>query len=303
MSSVARVVILVTVLLSAIGSVAFGVVGGTTVAIATAPWTVVVREPEYVGGPRYVACTGVIIDRLHILTAGHCVVSGKSARALAASGFRVEAGVSNFEHPLASDHPQFRSVSKVALMPGYIPESQLYYFDMLDASGHDLAVLTLTSPLDLGGDDARAADLPISGTPMPAIATRLVMAGFGAERSTGYYRNGTLNEVTKAKVRKSCSTSQVLCMFEPTSTCWGDSGSGVVEPGSHPTVVGILSEDLDPCRPGVDYYTALTAPAALRFINTDRGTSQSKSAKIGQIRALLDAARDAIVQGFSGTSS
>jgi len=226
-----------------------------------------VREPEYVGGPRYVACTGVIVDRLHILTAGHCVVSGESAKVLAASGFRIEAGVSNFEHPLASDHPQFRSVSKVEVMPGYVPESEGNYFDILDASGHDLAVLTLSSPLDLGGDDARAANLPSSGTPMPSSATRLVMAGFGNEKpKAAAYANGTLNEVTKSKVRKSCNTSQVLCVFDTTPTCWGDSGSGAVEAGRNPTVVGILSEDLEPCRPGFDDYAALTAPAALRFI-------------------------------------
>jgi hypothetical protein len=265
MPRLAAVVVLVIVLISIMGGVAFGVVGGKTVSIAAAPWTVVVREPEYVGGPRYVACTGVIIDRFHVLTAGHCVVSGESAKVLAASGFRVEAGVSNFEHPLASDHPQFRSVSKVQVMPGYIRESEWNSFDQLDASGHDLAVLTLSSPLDLGGDDARAANLPSSGTPMPSSATRLVIAGFGDERSTGYYSNGTLNEVTKSKVRKGC-TSRVLCVFDTTATCWGDSGSGVVEPGANPAVVGILSEALNSCKPGVDYYMALTAPAALRFI-------------------------------------
>jgi len=256
--------------LTSTAGVALAVVGGKTVRITAAPWTVVVREPEYVGGPRYVACTGVIIDRFHILTAGHCVVSGESAKVLAASGFRVEAGVSNFEHPLASDHPQFRSVSKVELMPGFIPDSEWNDLDILDAVAHDLAVLTLSSPLDLGGDDARAAHLPGSGTPQPSSATRLTMAGFGDEKPTGYYRNGTLNEVTKSQVRKSCSTSRVLCVFETTPTCWGDSGSGAVEAGTNPTVVGILSEDLEPCRRGFDDYVALTTPAALRFIRASR---------------------------------
>jgi hypothetical protein len=59
-------------------------------------------------------------------------------------------------------------------------------------------------------------------------------------------------------------------VFETTDTCWGDSGSGAVEPGPHPTVVGILSDDLNTCRPGLDYYTALTSSAALRFIKASR---------------------------------
>ena len=102
---------------------------------------------------------------------------------------------------------------------------------------------------------------------MPSSATRLVIAGFGDEKPTGYYSNGTLNEVTKSKVRKGC-TGRVLCVFDTTATCWGDSGSGVVEPGPNPTVIGILSEDLNPCKPGLDYYVSLTAPAALGFVKT-----------------------------------
>ncbi len=233
--------------------------------IATAPWTVVVRE---YGQQR---CTGVIINPSHILTAGHCVMSdnGESAKPLPASDFTIEGGVSNFRHPLKSDRAQFRSVNRVQVMPGYVPESESNYFDLLDASGHDLAVLRLSSPLDLVGDDARAARLPSSGTPMPSSATRLVMAGFGDEKATGYHANGTLNEVTKSNVRKGC-TSQVLCVFETTDTCWGDSGSGAVEPGPNPTVVGILSEDLETCRPGWDEYVYLGAPAALRFIRVSR---------------------------------
>ena len=50
---------------------------------------------------------------------------GDSCDPIAASDFRIEAGVSNYKHPLKSDHPQFRSVSGVWAMPGYIATSKL----------------------------------------------------------------------------------------------------------------------------------------------------------------------------------
>jgi hypothetical protein len=248
--------------------VALGVVGGKTISITAAPWTVAVWEPTYPGHPRYVACTGVIIDPLHILTAGHCVMVGNSAKPLSVSGFRIEAGVSDFRHPNVSDHPQIRTVSAVQAMPGYIAASKLTVSDYLDVVGHDLAVLTLSRPLSLRGEDARAAYLPGANTLLPASTVRLVMAGFGNE--TPKTQNGTLNQVTKATVRENCSSNQVLCLFSTTDTCWGDSGSGAVESAPRPIVVGIMSEDLDICRPGVDYYVSLIAPAALRFIRASR---------------------------------
>ena len=265
----AAVVLLTIVLVCAHGGVALAVVGGNTVPITAAPWTVVVWEPTHAGQPRYAACTGVIIDSRQILTAGHCVMSGNSATPLPAPGFAIEAGVSNFKHPLKSDRPQLRDVSAVRAMPGYIATSKVTSLNAVDAVGHDLAVLTLSRPLDLDGDDARAADLPSTNTPVPSRVARLVLAGFGDEKPTGYYENGTLNEVVKPDVVRSCSTRQALCMFSATSSaCFGDSGSGAVEPGPHPTVIGILSDA--PCGPGGDYYVSLTAPAALRFIRASR---------------------------------
>ena len=241
---------------------ALGVVGGKTVSISAAPWTVVVHEP-----PRGVAaCTGVIIDSRHILTAGHCVMAGNSATPISTPDFLIEAGVSDFRHPLPSDHPQFRSVSAVRAMAGYIAAGKITASNYLDVVAHDLAVLTLSRPLDLDGDDARAVHLPTAITPKPWHVARLVMAGFGYQKWNA--RNGTLNEVAESTIRRSCGTNQALCMYLTTDTCWGDSGLGVVEPGSRPTVVGILSEAQTLCSPGLAYYALLDSPAALDFIKT-----------------------------------
>jgi hypothetical protein len=248
--------------------VALGVVGGTTVSIAAAPWTVFVREN---GQPR---CTGVIIDESQILTAGHCVMSrnGNSANPLPASDFTVEAGVSNFRHPLNSDHPQVRSVIAVRAMPGYIAASKETPSSYLSLVARDLAILTLSSRLDLRGADARAASIPTVDSHLSRGAERFVAAGFGVERPKGYYENGTLNEVLKSTLRSNCGTSQVLCVFQSTGPCFGDSGSGIVDVQSRPTVIGIASQVQPGCGPGLTFYVLLASRAALRFVH---GTMRS----------------------------
>jgi hypothetical protein len=192
--------------------------------------------------------------------------AGDSAEPLPASDFTVEAGVSNFKHPLKSDHPQLRSVSVVRAMPGYIAVSKETPSNNLDLVARDLAVLTLSYRLDLRGDDARAAYLPAADSHPPSAG--LVAAGFGDERPKRYYTNDTLNEVLKSTLRRSCGTSQVLCVFQSTGPCFGDSGSGIVDVQSRPTVVGIVSAVQPGCGPGLTFYVYLGSPAALRFVKT-----------------------------------
>jgi hypothetical protein len=154
-------------------------------------------------------------------------------------------------------------------MSGYVAASKITFRNTLDAVAHDLAVLTLSRPFDLSGRGVRAADVPDAHTKAPSRVTQLVIAGFGNEHQTTW--NGTLNEVTKASLRKRVSNPSVLAMFATTAPCLGDSGMGAVEPGRHPTVFGIFSEGLGyVCRPGIDYYVSLAAPSALQFIKSNR---------------------------------
>ena len=236
------------------------------------------------------ACTGVIIDRSQILTAGHCVMSGGddggSATPLPASDFAVEAGVSDYKEPLKSGHPQFRSVFAVRAMPGYIASSRRTLRNYLDAVAHDLRSADAVATAGSRPRRCACCVSPERAYTYASRCTQFVTAGFGAERPL-YHVNGTLNEVVKSAVRRGCSTKQVLCSFQPTSTCYGDSGSGTVESGPHPTVVGILSEQENHnCRPGLDYYVFVASPGALRFIRTSMKTSHLHGISDGSVSTV-----------------
>ena len=159
---------------------------------------------------------------------------------------------------------------------------------MDDAITHDLAVLTLSHPLDLDGPDARAARLPSASAAEPSSHTHVVFVGYGRE-NIKQQPDGTLNEAGGLIVHKNCTTRGALCVWSTTSAvCPGDSGGGLVEPGSPPTVVGLASQsngavstsdctpaDFTHLEPSDDYPegyiflggdTYLGSPAALRFI-------------------------------------
>jgi hypothetical protein len=258
------VAVLVVALMTSTGGVALGLVGGKRVSISSVPWTVVVWGPFSAGESRHAQCTGVIIDATHVLTAAHCVMSGNSATPLPPSSFRIEAGVSNPSHPLASDAPQFRAVTKVRSMPGYIAENKIRQRNWIKAAGYDVAVMTLSQPLDLSGKDAKAAYLPKPHTPPPSLRQQMVLAGYGTRKQRGLYADGALSESPTLLASDGC-TSRVLCVLT-TGVCWGDTGAPLVEPGPDPTVIGILSQDPLICEPEYDRYASLIAPAVRRFI-------------------------------------
>ena len=241
---------------------ALGVIGGHSVDVREAPWSafVIHRAAGSTG-----VCSGAIVDASHVLTAAHCAIEGSAAAP--ASSLTVRAGVSNALTPSSADSRQDRSVANVRVHPGYVHGGT--------SGGDDVAVLTLTAPLDLNGVTARAIALPTAST-MVEVGDAVTLAGFGLKVDNGSI-DGTLNGMSSTLVDQAecldrgdddSANGVLLCAFSGTSSpCNGDSGGALVLPGSTPVLIGVMSRGPLPCAVNsLAWYGNMTAPELLQFV-------------------------------------
>jgi hypothetical protein len=139
----------------------------------------------------------------------------------------------------------------------------------------DVAVLTLSSPLDLNGPTARAVALPSAASP-PRLGDSVSLAGFGLKVDSGAI-DGTLNGMTSTLVDQAeclnrgdddSANGVLLCAYSGSSSpCNGDSGGALVLPGSTPVLVGVMSRGPSPCAVNsLAWYGNMTAPELLQFV-------------------------------------
>jgi hypothetical protein len=241
------------------------IVGGAAIQIQAAPWTVFVEQQVASGG---FLCTGSIVDPSHILTAAHCVYDDNGNLA-SPSQLTVKAGVSNFSTPSSTDVEQDRTVTAIRVHPGYVWTGNL--------EPDDVAVLSLSSAIDVSGPAAQTIALPSPNAAFPANAT-VGIAGFGKQTPTAA-ASGSLSWTTATvNPRGSCSSSPsdglienngiVLCATSPSSAvCNGDSGSGLVTTTDPKTLIAVTNGVAAGCNPGSPgSFTYVGAPENLDFV-------------------------------------
>ena len=201
------------------------IVGGTNANIADYPWQVSLQIKSGSNGSHI--CGGTILNESWILTAQHCT-HGTSA-----SQMRIAAGMSRVSQD--DSIGQVRSVAQKIEFPGYVDASK----------GKDIALLRLSSPLDLSSPNVRpipimSEALASSGLTAPGVVA--TVTGWGTLSSGGsspdYLQRVNVPIVSNAKAQAAYSgeaiTADQLAAGDIANggkdSCQGDSGGPLVVP-------------------------------------------------------------------------
>ncbi|AKJ08412.1 pre-peptidase [Archangium gephyra] len=206
------------------------IVGGTATTIAANPWQVSLQDST-----GFHFCGGSILNANWILTAQHCVNSGSSISKPA----RVEAGSTTI-----SGSGQVRSVAEVVVYPGYVDASY----------GKDVALLRLSTPLDLSGANAKAIPLVTAADASAGVTNTGVVArvtGWGTLSSGGSspdtLQTVDVNILSNSSAQSSypnetISADQLAAAAAGKDSCQGDSGGPLtVLKGTTRVLAGVVS--------------------------------------------------------------
>jgi secreted trypsin-like serine protease len=206
------------------------IVGGTNTTIGANPWQVSVQSGT---GSHF--CGGSVLNANWVLTANHCVDGGGTMRV--AAGSTTRSGMSSTG--------QIRSVAQVVRYSGYVTPEQ----------GKDVALLRLSSPLDLSGPNVKA--IPIvtaadaaAGVTAPGVVARVT--GWGTLTSGGSTLPDTLQTVDvnlisntqaqSAYTSETITADQLGAAAPGKDSCQGDSGGPLtVMKGSTRVLAGVVS--------------------------------------------------------------
>jgi V8-like Glu-specific endopeptidase len=206
------------------------IVGGTATTIEANPWQVSLQTSS---GSHF--CGGSILNANWILTAQHCVNNGGSISTPA----RIEAGSTTI-----SGSGQVRSVAQVVVYPGYVDASK----------GKDVALLRLSTPLDLSGTKVKAIGIVTAADASAGVtATGVVsrVTGWGTLSSGGSspdtLQTVDVNILSNSSAQSSypnetITADQLAAAAPGKDSCQGDSGGPLtVMKGSTRVLAGVVS--------------------------------------------------------------
>lgn len=235
------------------------IVGGQTLPdTSQAPYTVALQT---VFGDRQVgACSGTVVDPVHIVTAAHCVISETGARATPAQ-VKVVAGTPDVTTPAGRARGQLKDVGVVRTHPRYSPGE---FFD-------DAAVLTLTTPLDFSTGAVQPLPMADVGTTVsPGRAVRITGFGITGPNADdfGTLRAVSVNAVIGGQNCANTAPGAFLCTQGTNKgACSGDSGgTATIGSGAARRMIGITDIADSNCR-GLNFFATVAAPEIRSFID------------------------------------
>jgi hypothetical protein len=272
------------------------IINGPQTPISSVPWQVFLLEVDEEGEG---LCGGSILDKTHILTAGHCVVSDSTQKPNPASDFAVIAGataVGGFfggcGFGCLAAEPNTAVGDPVSLI-------RVHPYRNIAVGVDDVAVLTLEQPLELSAaDNMQAITLAPAGS-SPAAGAALSVSGYGKQegieqnKTTTALHSTTLtalgNDACRGAFINDADDSPVtLCAAGPnTATCQGDSGGPLTE-GSPAVQVGIVDYGPNECPPGKpDAFVNVAAPEIRDFIEgSESPPTASRSTSPPEIKSV-----------------
>ena len=222
------------------------IIGGYRASPSDYPWAVYIKR---IGG-RGITCTGEVVSKRWIVTAGHCLLNDRNTgyrSPLPLGNTQVEIGCADLSQPTCRTYV----VKTHVVHPCYTPSD--------DQDHDDIAMMELTEDVHLSYSQLAPID-GVNGTAPLATGSTVTLAGFGTVSNTNLVHSQYLMRVDVGVVsqadceranpyslnRHYINFAHVICTGGPAGkdSCLGDSGGPAIQRDAAGVswLVGVLSK-------------------------------------------------------------